>query len=122
MANEISISVSAALANGTLSQAVSLSDSVDQAAALAMFKTVAVSHSAEADVDLSPVTTNGFVFMQNTDSTNFIKFGPKSGGVMVELGRLKPGEVACFRLASGVTLRWVADTASVTVALWAWNN
>jgi hypothetical protein len=51
---------------------------------------------------------------------NFVKFGPKSGGVMVEFGRLYPdGSAASLDIGpSGVTLRMIADTAACKVLFW----
>lgn len=71
--------------------------------------------TSETDLDTTGVGTNGWLYMVNLGPTNFVKYGPKSLGAMVEFGRLKVGEAALFRLAAGVTLRWVADTATCKV-------
>lgn len=83
---------------------------------------VSVGFSAEEDLSLGDVTTNGKIYVKNLDATNFVKYGPKSGGVMVEFGRLKPGEIAWLRLAPGITWRWIADTAAVKVLVKAYGN
>jgi hypothetical protein len=71
--------------------------------------------TSEEDLPVGDVGTNGYAFLKNLDPTNYVKWGPKSGGAMVEMGRLKPGEAAWFRVAPGVTIRAIADTAAVKV-------
>jgi hypothetical protein len=83
---------------------------VAQAAAGADARIVSVGTS-EADITFG-VTTHGYLLLRNLDDTNYIKYGPKSSGVMVELGRLKAGEIAVLRVAPGATFRAVADTAA----------
>jgi hypothetical protein len=67
--------------------------------------------TSEEDISFGDVVP-GWVAMKNLDDTNFVTFGPKSAGAMVALGKLLAGETAIFRLASGVTLRMIADTAA----------
>lgn len=73
--------------------------------------------TSEADLVIGNVdpAINGWLFMKNLDTTNFVKYGPKSGGAMVEYGRLLPGKRAWLFLAPGVVHRWVADTAACKV-------
>jgi hypothetical protein len=66
--------------------------------------------TSEQDITFS-VTTHGYLLLRNLDDTNYIKYGPKSAGVMVEFGRLNAREVAILRVAPGITFRAVADTA-----------
>ena len=70
-----------------------------------------VTQASELDISFADITTNGWLFIQNLDATNYVKFGPKSAGVMVELGRINPSAIAAFFLAPGVTLRMVANVA-----------
>ncbi len=79
-----------------------------------------IGFGAEEDITFTDVTTPRRLCMINLDTTNFVKYGPKSGGVMVEFGRLKPdGTPHTFDLApSGVTLRMIADTAACKVLFW----
>ncbi len=69
--------------------------------------------TSEEDITLTDIGTNGWCWMKNCDTANFIKFGPKSAGAMIEFGRLFAGEECVFRLAAGVTMRAIADTAAV---------
>lgn len=116
MANEIKQAMQLSCTNGSFSTAApQLSLSINQSAVGALQGVTAVTTS-EADLSLTGLTTPGWVWMRNLDATNYVKVGPKSGGVMVECIRLKPGEAAMFRLGpSGVTLRWVANTATCNV-------
>ena len=69
--------------------------------------------AAAAVVSLGAVGTNGCVFLQNLDSTNYLTYGPQiAGGAMQVLGKLGPGEFAWLRLGVG-TVRRQADTAAV---------
>jgi hypothetical protein len=66
--------------------------------------------------------TPGWVIMKNLDGTNYVIWGPESGGNMVACGRLSPGMVALLRLAPGVTLRMQANTAACDVLIEAINT
>lgn len=87
------------------------------------------------DVDLSELTTPGFVTIKNLDATNFVTYGirdPDSGNFF-PLGELLPGEAYVLRLSrylfqefylpptgtgtANNTLRFVADTSSVVVSV-----
>lgn len=114
MANELTITAAASLVNGNYRERFDLGNSlqVDQSAQGAMSGIVNIGTSEE-DLDLSELSTPGYAFLRNLDATNFVTIGPKSGGVMVSMIKLLPGEIAIFRLAGSVTLRAVADTAAV---------
>jgi len=72
--------------------------------------------TAEEDIAFGDVTP-GLVMMQNLDTTNFVKFGPKSAGSMVLCGKISPGKIAYFELGAAVTLRMQADTAACLVLI-----
>lgn len=76
--------------------------------------------TSEEDITFTDVTTPRRLCMLNLDTTNFVKYGPKSAGSMVEFGRLKPDATPhSLDLApSGVTLRMIADTAACKVLFW----
>lgn len=117
MANEISISIATQLANGELKDEVAyLTDQVNQTTKNMWANTIDVT-TAEADVAPVGLTALGYCYIKNLDSTNFIKYGPKSGGAMVVLGKLKAGEHTVLRLMTGITLRWIADTATCKVLI-----
>jgi len=66
--------------------------------------TVATSTTAAA-VDLSELTTEGWVRMKNLDDTISIHWGPDKGASTIqEIGTMEAGESALFRLFAGATL------------------
>ena len=122
MADEITIAINGTISNGNLSQTFnkgSLSITQTNRESDGGVESVATS---EEDLTIANITTNGWLFLRNLDATNYITYGPKSGGAMVALGKLKAGEVACLRLYPGVTLRWIADTAAVKVEWLLWGD
>lgn len=54
----------------------------------------------------------GYIFLKNLDTTNFVQLGFSTG---VYGMKLKAGEIALFRLEPGVTLYAKADTAAVSL-------
>lgn len=76
--------------------------------------------TSEEDITLTDITNCGWVWIENLDTTNFVKYGPKSAGAMIEFGRLMPSTRHLFQLApTGVTIRAVADTAACKVHVYA---
>ena len=73
--------------------------------------------TSEEDISVGDVTTLGYCFMRNLDAANFVKYGPKSSGVMIPFGKLKATEYAIFRLMTGVTIRAIADTGAVNTEI-----
>lgn len=69
--------------------------------------------TSEEDIDVGDVATLGWMVLRNIDTTNYVTYGPKSGGVMVPFGRIEAGEPATLRLEPGITIRAQADTAAV---------
>lgn len=70
--------------------------------------------TSEEEVVFGDVATEGYALLRNLDATNFIEYGPHSGGsggAMVAMGKLKAGEMAWLRLKPGITLYAQADTA-----------
>jgi len=77
--------------------------------------------TSEEDVTFTDITTPRVVTMYNLDGTNYVTWGPKSGGAMVLCGKLYPlssdkGIAAQFELGASVTIRMVANTAACQVA------
>lgn len=123
MANELKVSLGTTYANGGLKDNVPAETiNVTQTNQEFHGSVVSVGFSAEEDLALGDITTNGWIYLKNLDATNYVKYGPKSAGSMVEFGRLKPGEAHILRLAPGITLRWIADTAAVKVLVKAYGN
>lgn len=76
--------------------------------------------TSEEDIAFGDVTPR-VVIIENLDSTNYVQYGPKSGGSMVPLGRISPGSFKFVELDSGVTLRMKANTAAVNVRIRGYN-
>jgi hypothetical protein len=122
MANELKLTIAGQLANGELTDQIRTENlSLTQSAAALISKTVSVTTS-EADLDTTGITTLGYAVVKNLGPTNYLTYGPKSGGAMVAFGRLKVGEVAVVRLEPGITLRWKANTATVTAFVKIFND
>ena len=113
MANEITISASLAFSKGGIGS--SLSDSAlqfDVSGTDYMQGTQGVLHTDQEALDLGHITTPGYCYMKNTDSTNYVEiFGVEDEGATL---KLKAGEVALFRF--GATAPFLqADTAAVQI-------
>ena len=123
MASEISVSVSANLNNGALKDNFSRSATIDQTTKAGAKFYVTIGQAAEEDISLGDLSFPARIFMVNLDATNFVKFGPKSAGSMVEVGRILAGgePVGPIYVPAGVTLRMVADTADCDIIITAWE-
>lgn len=90
---------------------------VDQAGQGGFSAVLSVGTSEEV-IAFTDVGTYGILCMRNLDDTNFVTYGPESGGAMVGFGRLNPGgEPQTLRLEPGITLRMQADTGACDVEL-----
>lgn len=57
----------------------------------------------------------GFAFIKNIGPSNYLEFGPESGGAIVPALKLFEGESAIMRLVPGVTYRHRANSAPVSM-------
>ena len=124
MANEFTVRLNGSLVNGELVESFgsgiisgSISRNFNQTAAGVHSTVVTVGQAAEEDMPVGDVTTEGFLYLKNLDDTNYVIYGPKSGGVRISFGRIKPGEEHWIRLEPGVVLRWQANVADVKVQM-----
>lgn len=112
MANEISISARFKFVD---SSGVAYVDKVfpltsfDQAALGGPTPGYVTIGTSEESEGFSELSTDGWVFMQNLDSTNYVQWGFATGAYG---GRLEAGEIAMFRLEPTTTLYLKADTAA----------
>jgi hypothetical protein len=114
MANELSLRINAELVNGKLRERFSPnggSFSVTQSTARAFGGTFGLTTSEEV-LSAGDVSTLGYMFLQNMDSTNNVIYGPESSGALVPFGLLKPGESAVIRLQTGITIRAKASAGT----------
>lgn len=71
--------------------------------------------TTEESITFTDISTNGFVLMQNLDTTNYVQWGYATG---VYGGRMRAGELAGpFRLEPGATLYLKANTAACRVRI-----
>lgn len=116
MANELQLTLGVTFANAALKDNVASSTlNVTQTTLGFHAPVVSVGSGAEEDLSVGDIGTLGWIYLKNLDTANYVQWGPKSGGSMVAVGRLKFGEFAIFRLEPGITLRWIANTAAVKV-------
>ena len=113
MADELAIQIAMRLQNGSLNINHNESISVDQTNARGGVPGTVTVGTSEEVISTGDITTLGYAFIINLDSTNYVRFGPESGGAMVPFLRLKPGEFDILRLEPGITIRGQANTADV---------
>lgn len=120
MANEITLTVRCDISNANLINSFNPGAKQFTQTTQGLHAPVVSVGTSEEDFDPGDVTAanQGILCMRNLDTTNFVKYGPKSGGSMVEFGRIKAGEIQTFRLAPSVVMRWIADTAACKVQCW----
>lgn len=114
MANEIKVGVSLACSNRNFKQPKLGSQIVSIAQAGIGGGAPGIVNIGPADeaIDLTEIAVPGWLWMQNIDQTQVVIWGPDSGGAMVPMGRMRPGEPAGFRLDPGATLRMQVDPAT----------
>lgn len=71
--------------------------------------------TSEEVITFTDITTPTLLVIQNLDATNFITYGPTSGGVMIPVGKILAGKFNVITLDASVTLRAKADTAACKV-------
>jgi uncharacterized protein YaiE (UPF0345 family) len=120
MANEVTITANIAVRKSNLvfdgKNASATFDMTGTGGPTPGYVTVGTTEESTAFPELS---TLGFLFMKNLDTTNYIQWGFSTG---VYGGRLKPGETALFRLEPGVTLYLKANTAACKALVYGFEN
>lgn len=120
MADEISIQVFASVNNGNLKSTFNHAAKKITQSSQGLHHPVVSVGTSEEDFDPGDVgaANQGVLCMLNLDATNYVKYGPKSAGAMVEFGRIMPGEKQTFRLAPSIVMRWIANSAACNVEVW----
>jgi hypothetical protein len=114
MASEVRINLSVQVVHDSFSYLFAPGQiAVDQAAVGRSGHVQSITSAAEEVVDFGDVVTEGYIVLRNLDAAHYVTYGPEQTGAMVVVGKLKPGEVALFRMAPTVVLRAQADTAPV---------
>lgn len=120
MANEITVVRNALITSGNFRDGIISATVTYDLGAIEKSEGIIGATTAEADLTFTGVTTPKFCVLKNLDSTNIIQWGPKSGGVMVEVGRIQTLSEVWFEIGSSVTIRYrtVASTASLWWRVW----
>jgi hypothetical protein len=131
MSNEITVSVSAQLSNLGLTDIFQPGNIQVTQTNQELFRRV-IALTAGSDTSLtaliSGITTLGIAYLYNLDPTNYIQWGPDSGGALVPVGRLLPRSTstpdipAVLRLEPGITLRAKAHTGNCNLLLAVYGN
>ena len=120
MANEITVNAGIRVLNGNMEFAYpSKSKSVDQAAIGGPSPGAISVGTTEESTAFPELTTEGWMFLQNNDATNYVQWGFATG---VYGGRLKAGEFALFRMEPALTLYLKANTAACNVLVYGFEN
>jgi hypothetical protein len=115
MANELNLNLVFSVSNSGLAMSQQVGAQYNQSTA-ATSASVATVGTTESTISLAGITTPGFLYLKNMDSTSYVDVGRASGSYFV---RVKPGEVALFRLQPAViTLYVIASGASVLLYHW----
>ena len=122
MANEISVTLQVRCTNGVFRQDFpSRTFNLTQSVARGAIFTQVIGSGAEENVSFTDFTA-GLVIIWNMDATNYVEFGKSDGGTMKEIMKCLPqGPPQVFYLASGETLRGLANTADCAVQIYAWS-
>jgi hypothetical protein len=117
VANEIRATFGLVYANGSMADTIASATTNITQTTLAFHSSLVFVGTSEEDMSVGDITAASgcWVYLKNMDAANFVKYGPKSGGAMVEFGRLRAGMFAFFFLAEAAVLRWIADTAQCKV-------
>lgn len=125
MANEITIQSSISCANGNFKLTLNNGQfRVNQSVAGGGSPgTVTVAFASATTISLADMTKPGFVWIKNLDATNYVTYGPDSGGSMVGFGELKAGEETILRLSRTTpTVKMQANTAACEVQIHAFED
>ena len=110
MANEITVSASLRVTNGNLNESISTGTlQFTQAASGGPTPGYVTIGTSEESFTFPELTTEGWCYLKNIDSTNYVQWGFSTG---VYGGRLEANEFALFRLEPSVTLYMKANTAN----------
>lgn len=113
MANEISVTISASVDKGNLKSVFSPgSIFYDQTGNGGPSPGSISVGTTEESTTFPELTNSGWLFMRNTDDTNYVEWGFSAGTYG---GVLEPNGVACFKATSSATLYMKANTAACIV-------
>jgi len=115
MADELKITQQMILINGSLRKQIAPTTlSITQDAAQAYEDVNSIPTSEEAVTTFGSIGTEGWCYLQNIDTTNYVEWGFSTG---VYGGRLEAGETAMFRLNPAANLYLKSNTAACLVQI-----
>ncbi len=114
MSQEITATFTLSVTNGGITGKQQLSIKPDQATKGVLCRSQSIPTS-DTVITLTGITAPRWVSIINKDATNFIDIGPTSGGAIVPMIRLKPGEGCPFPIKPTTVLRGQADTGAVVI-------
>lgn len=122
MANEITLSAALRVRNGSLISDCNPGNlQIDQAVARGPSPGSVNVGTSEEVISFAELATLGWLHITNLDPTNYVDFGPESGGAMVGALRIMPGKVAVFQMIPATVYRAKANTAACNVVFAGFN-
>ncbi len=116
MANEITVSSRLRVVNGSLQfDTGNINLSLDQSAVGGPVPGYWIVGTTEESTTFPDLTTEGWLWMQNLDTANYVQWGFSTG---VYGGRLKAGRFALIECEPGLTLYMKANTAACKVVVY----
>jgi hypothetical protein len=114
MADEIRFGQELTVTNGNQTAEITSSDNADQATVGVIQQKQTVT-TGGVTVTFTGLTAARWVMIKNVDATNWVDIGPDSAGSLVGLARLLPGESMQLPLKPSVTVKAIANVASVII-------
>jgi len=114
MADEVRVTFQMTVANGNYSDSFAKTASYSMSAIGAASGIQSIGTSEE-NLVTTDITTNGFLILQNLDSTNYVDYGLDNAGTMRGIGRIKAGEFAWLRMKPATSLRLQANGGAVQI-------
>lgn len=124
MANEITVTMRINVANGSLRHREEPGPiQVNQSGTTAAGGSQSIPTTAAGTaVSVGSVSTLGYAYFRNVDTTNFVEIGVQVGGTFYPLMRLNAGEAAITRLSQSTTVYARANNLAVNLQYYILSN
>lgn len=119
--NAIQLNLALTVANGGYQDSVRVNTAFAQNNLAANEEVVSVPTTATS-YSFPNVTTYGWMYLSNLDSTNYVLYGMSVSSTFEAFGKLEAGESAVFRLNPGITFQMQSNTAACNVWYWLLND
>lgn len=113
MANEIQFASSLTVTNGGATAAQTVNGQATQTTPGVLQNRQTIT-TGGTTISFTGLTAARWILIKNVDAANYVDIGPDSTG-LVALARLKAGESMQFPIKPSVTLKALANTASVII-------